>query len=122
MSLRICVFGSGLVDLTNKQPRPPGRITSHGLAGASREGKFMSDFLISGDSRETSMEIIEAISFLANGNDAIAERIWSDPTEPELLAIWERATNNGLISDNDFCWGASGSKWMVKHNRALRGA
>lgn len=71
----------------------------------------MSDFLKSADSRETSAELMEAILFVAGGNEARAVRIWEDPSERELVNIWERVTKNGLIDASEFCWGAEGSRW-----------
>jgi plasmid stability protein len=79
-----------------------------------QEGKTMTKdiqhFIDSGDSRETSPEIMEAIADLAK-NPAEAERIWQDPTEEEDLAIWERVTKNGLLPADDFFWGEMGSAW-----------
>lgn len=60
---------------------------------------------------ETSAEILDAIYSLADGNEAIAHRIWANPSEEELLAIWEIVTKNGLLPAGDFCYGASGDKW-----------
>lgn len=71
----------------------------------------MTAFIESASSRETSKEIMEAIHFVAGRNDEEAVRIWEEPTEAELLAIWERVTKNGLISADEFCWGAAGSQW-----------
>jgi len=71
----------------------------------------MKNFLESADSRETDQEIIDAIWWLANEDEAKAERIWQDPTNEEMLAIWERVTKNGLVPAYEFCWGESGSHW-----------
>jgi len=71
----------------------------------------MTDFIESGDSRETSREIIEAIWFVSSQNEQEAVRIWEDPTEAEALAIWKRVTKNGLVLSSDFCWGEAGSGW-----------
>ena len=68
-------------------------------------------FLHSGDSRETSQEIINAIFSLAQWSDVVAERIWSEPDQDELLAIWEIVTGNGSRATTDYCWGASGTQW-----------
>jgi len=73
----------------------------------------MSKFLESAASRETSVELIEAIYFVAGKNESEAVRIWEDPTDVELLAVWERVTKNGLIAADEFCWGVDGSKWAV---------
>ena len=61
-------------------------------------------------SRETSLEIAEAIFWLAECDDEAA-RIWETPSRDELAAIWERVTKNGLCDAKDFCWGAAGSRW-----------
>ena len=68
-------------------------------------------FLTSGDSRETSQEIINAIWSISNKTDIDAERIWENPNPDELLAIWETVTKNGLLLATDFAWGASGYQW-----------
>ena len=65
------------------------------------------------DGRNTSNEICEAILKIATNNEDAA-RIWQDPTESEMLAIWERVTKNGLLAADDFCWGAAGSSWAVE--------
>ena len=59
---------------------------------------------------ETSPEIILAINAIAP-NNAIAEQIWEDPSEADLIAIWAAVTNNGAIDASTFCWGAAGSDW-----------
>lgn len=71
----------------------------------------MLTFLQTAASRETSTEIMEAILYVAGNNETQAERIWTEPTFDELLAICERVTKNGLIPSSEFCWGASGSDW-----------
>ena len=58
------------------------------------------------DTHETSVEIIEAIHFLADGNADEMARIWQDPRDEELTSIWERATLNGLITETMY-WGES---------------
>ena len=70
----------------------------------------MSKFTDSGDSRETSAEIMTAIESIAS-NEADAIRIWETPVMEEALAIWEIVTNNGLTSERDHCWGAFGGNW-----------
>jgi hypothetical protein len=72
----------------------------------------MTNFINTAESRETSPEIMEAIMYVA-GNDAEAVRVWEEPTEPEMLAIWERVTKNGNLDASDFCWGAEGSRWAA---------
>ena len=71
----------------------------------------MSNFIESANSRETSVELMEAILYVADKSEAAAVRIWEEPTQAEALAIWERVTKNGLIDSADFCWGAAGSRW-----------
>jgi hypothetical protein len=68
-------------------------------------------FLHSGDSRETSQEIINAIWSLSQWDELAAERIWTEPDQNELLAIWEIVTGNGSRAATDYCWGASGNQW-----------
>lgn len=65
------------------------------------------------ESLETSKEILEAIDWLALGNDSEAKRIWNDPTAEEMIAIWERVTKNGLIEPEEFLWGESGKNWAI---------
>ena len=71
----------------------------------------MTTFLRSGDSRETSQEIINAIWSLSRGDEVESERIWTEPDPEELLAIWEIVTGNGLHAAAEYCWGASGYQW-----------
>lgn len=71
----------------------------------------MKSFSETADSRETSREIMEAILFVANGDESAAERIWADPTDAELIAIQERATKNGLIDATELYWGAASNRW-----------
>jgi hypothetical protein len=73
----------------------------------------MSDFLSSVDSRETSPEILEAISRLAR-DDAEAVAIWEAPTYEHALAIWELVTNNGLRDSTEYFWGSAGSRWAAE--------
>lgn len=70
----------------------------------------MSKFIESADSRDTSVELMEAILYVA-GNETNAVRVWEEPTATEALAIWERVTKNGLLESSDFCWGVAGSRW-----------
>ena len=71
----------------------------------------MRTFSHSGDSRETSQEIIDAIWSISDRTDVDAERIWTEPEPNEMLAIWEIVTGNGLRATTDYCWGASGGAW-----------
>ena len=70
-------------------------------------------FIASGDSRETSQRIMEAIAFFAR-NIEEAEAIWEDgPLRGKVSAtdIWENVTNNGMLDAEDFVWGAAGNQW-----------
>ena len=71
----------------------------------------MQHFIDTADSRETSPELMDAILFVADGNESEAVRIWEEPTAEEAVSLWERVTKNGLVGSTEFCWGASGSKW-----------
>jgi hypothetical protein len=64
-------------------------------------------FLESRHSRETCIEIMEAILHVAGGDGDEAARIWEDPSDRELLAIWERVTKNGLRDAREFPWGVT---------------
>ena len=69
------------------------------------------DFIASGDSRETSPEIMRAIAFIAR-NELEAQRIWDAPTPDEITAIAEIATGNGRDGEpEDYVWGAAGDRW-----------
>lgn len=57
------------------------------------------------DNWDTSIEVAEAIFELANNNEAEIYRIWGDPTDEERIAVWERATKNGLLDAQDLFWG-----------------
>lgn len=70
------------------------------------------NFLDTADSRETSPELMESIFFVAGRNDTRAARIWSEPTDEEVLAIWEHVTGNGNLDASDFVWGAAGNNWF----------
>lgn len=65
------------------------------------------------DSHKTSIEIAEAIFFVADGDDD-AERVWQEPTKEEILAIWEHATNNGLVDGSDLWWGVDNLATILK--------
>lgn len=87
--------------------RPLPRLGIQGLE------KKMQHFIDTADSRETSPELMDAILFVADGNESEAVRIWEEPTAEEAVSIWERVTKNGLVPSTEFCWGASGSKWAA---------
>ena len=71
------------------------------------------DFIATGDSRETSREIMEAIAFFARNLDE-AEKLWNGdgfgyvctPTD-----FWEHVTRNGARDPEDFVWGTAGKHW-----------
>ena len=77
-------------------------------------------FVESADAKETSNEIMEAILYAAGGDGARAERIWADPTESEMIAIWEHVTKNGLNKSSEFFWGAEGNSWASNIENSQR--
>ena len=72
-----------------------------------------STFILTGDSRETSPETMEAIAFFAH-NLQEAEDLWNGDFRgrADFLAIWEHATNNGAC-DVDLSWGGDGGAWAT---------
>jgi hypothetical protein len=71
-------------------------------------------FLLSAESRETSISIMTAIWSIAHPKTyEEATRIWEDPTNEEFLAIWEIVTGNDLRPSTDYCWGDCGSNWAL---------
>lgn len=57
---------------------------------------------------ETDERIAEAIvACLANGELDTAERIWQNPEDYELMAIWQHATDSGRLDDTAMQWGVS---------------
>ena len=69
-------------------------------------------FLSSGDSRETSPELMEAIYFVAGCDNKRAADMWAHGvTDGELVSIVERVTHNGLHDTTEFFWGGLGSDW-----------
>lgn len=72
----------------------------------------MTNFLDTAKSRQTSPKLMEAILRVANGNEAIAERIWEDgPTSGELVSIVEIVTCSGFYETEEFVWGTLGENW-----------
>lgn len=70
-------------------------------------------FIASGNSRETSAAVMEAIVFFAR-DAAEAEAIWTGDAigvACTMLDIWEHATHNGS-REVDLCWGAAGEQWL----------
>jgi hypothetical protein len=74
----------------------------------------MTDFISTAASRETSVEIMEAIRAVT-GNDHAALRAWEAPTYEEALAVWERVTKNGNGDSTEYCWGAAGRDWAAAY-------
>lgn len=69
-------------------------------------------FVASGDSRETSLKIMEAIASFASST-VEAERLWDGDGSDiaTRLDIWEYVTDNGQRAAENYCWGAAGSNW-----------
>ena len=69
-------------------------------------------FIATGDSRETSAEIMKAIAFLAR-NTAEADALWTDGKAAcgSIVDVQEIVTKNGRLDASDFVWGAAGSDW-----------
>lgn len=65
------------------------------------------DFVATADSRETSKEVMEAIVYFAK-SEAEAVALWEGDAigdAADLTDIWEKATGNGRLSDDDLFWG-----------------
>jgi len=72
----------------------------------------MSNFVNLADSRETSVELMEAILAAAGNDEALALDIRENgPDSAHLSAIIEIVTKNGLYDTTDFVWGAAGTNW-----------
>lgn len=71
------------------------------------------EFIASADSRETSLEIMQAIAFFAHDQkEAVA--LWNGDgfgTVCHVSDLWERVTGNGARNATDYQWGAAGSDW-----------
>lgn len=67
--------------------------------------KIMDKFILEADSRQTCVEIMEAIAEIAVTYEEAVE-IWEAPTQAQVTSI---ATK--LDTPSDYCWGASGSSW-----------
>jgi hypothetical protein len=70
-------------------------------------------FIATGDSRETSPEIMQAIAFFAR-NLTEAEALWEGEgfgTVCNPSDFWERVTHNGCRDPNEFFWGVAGRNW-----------
>jgi hypothetical protein len=63
-------------------------------------------FLRSGDSRETSIQVMEAILVIARETNSDPVRIWEAPTSEEVQDVWRLATMNGYLNnDIGLYWG-----------------
>lgn len=56
-------------------------------------------------SHETDERVVYAIFCVANGDPARAQRLWESCSDAEFLAIYEVATNNGMLDAHDMYWG-----------------
>ena len=64
-------------------------------------------FIATADSRETSTEVMKAIAFFAR-DEKEAVALWEGDglgRVAHLGDVWENATGNGRIDDNDLFWG-----------------
>lgn len=64
-------------------------------------------FIATADSRETSPQVMLAIAFFAR-DEAEAVALWDGNglgVIANLSDIWEHATGNGVIADDDLMWG-----------------
>lgn len=85
--------------------------------------KAKSDWMAEAESRETSIEIMEALWWLSCENYDIAVDLWQNGlTEQAFGALWERVTKNGLVKEFEFCWGAAGSRWYEQGIANLYGS
>lgn len=64
----------------------------------------MQDFISTTASLYTSVDIIDAITYIAPDEEA-AVRIWDEPTRQEVIAIWLLVTRDGEISSDNFFLG-----------------
>ncbi len=67
-------------------------------------------FIASGDSRETDPRIMQAIAFFARDIKE-AEAFWNGDFSGkcDYSAIWEHATNNGMLDGYEMFWGTAGN-------------
>lgn len=75
------------------------------------------EFIASGDSRETSNTIMEAIAFFAR-DIAEAEALWDGAgigVAANLTDVWEQATGNGRTDDTDLMWGGRPLAYVMAH-------
>jgi hypothetical protein len=77
----------------------------HQSALEGKNDRHVIDLQAWADSHETDIEIVESIANLANYDRFEMQRMWQDPTEAEIIAIWEDVTNNGQHDDTLMAWG-----------------
>jgi hypothetical protein len=67
-------------------------------------------FIASRDSLETDVRIMQAIAFFAH-SVAEAEAFWDGDFSGkcDYSAIWEHATNNGMLNGYEMFWGSAGN-------------
>jgi hypothetical protein len=78
-----------------------------------RETDEAAEFIATGDSRETSREIMQAVAFFAHTLGE-AEELWNGDGFGRICNpsdLWEHVTGNGRRDPTEFCWGAAGSHW-----------
>lgn len=68
-------------------------------------------FIDRAESLNTDREILEAILYVASGDEDAAMLIWCAPSQEQLVAIWERVTGNGVRPADEFFWGSFGDSW-----------
>jgi len=61
-------------------------------------------FIETATSRETDVEVMQAIASIAS-SDSEADAIWDAPTDEQVQQI------RSIVGDGDYCWGAAGSRW-----------
>lgn len=75
-------------------------------------------FIATADRRETSPEIIEAIAFFAR-DETEGVSLWEGDglgRVANLSDIWENATGNGRISDEELFWAGRSLATIVSEN------
>ncbi len=80
-----------------------------------RDTQEAADFIATGDSRETSPEIMQAIAFFAR-NTQEAEMLWNGDGFGVICHpsdLWENVTGNGQRQPDEFCWGTAGTQWWT---------
>jgi hypothetical protein len=88
-----------------------------------RDTNTAAEFIASGDSRETSPEIMQAIAFFAR-NAAEAEALWNGDGFGVVchpIDLWEHVTKNGMRDPSEFCWGSAGTHWWDSLSSPVEG-